>query len=179
MSEVVFWDILIFLEATRTYVNLTKNKNITTKWSEKFSEALRVRNQNPNVRLKERKIQVMGDAGEKLDISFSNHFVTNFVKEHIVFNKTIAKLPRWLVYPVVRYALYFEFLIQKYFFKDNHMLHRTTNAKVNSSIRITEEEIDSAKTNQKDRSLRSIVARRVKPNLSEREKALSALTGGP
>ena len=126
-----------------------------------------------------KKRQLAIDAGEKLDISFSNHFVTNFVKEHIVFNKTIAKLPRWLVYPVVRYALYFEFLIQKYFFKDNHMLHRTTNAKVNSSIRITEEEIDSAKTNQKDRSLRSIVARRVKPNLSEREKALSALTGGP
>ena len=26
MSEVVFWDILIFLEATRTYVKLTENK---------------------------------------------------------------------------------------------------------------------------------------------------------
>jgi len=179
MSEVVFWDILIFLEATRTYVNLTKDKEVKSKWYEKFSEALRVRNQNPNVRLKERKIQVMGDSGEKLDISFSNHFVTNFVKEHIVFNKKIAKLPRWLVYPVVRYALYFEFLIQKHFFKDNHMLHRTTNAKVNSSIRIKEEEVDPIKTSQKDRSLRIIVANRTDPNMSARQKALSALTGGP
>ena len=59
------------------------------------------------------------------------------------------------------------------------MLHRTTNAKVNSSIRIKEEEVDPLKTNQKDRSLRSIVANRIDPNMSEKQKALSALTGGP
>jgi len=179
MSEVVFWDISIFLEATRTYVNLTKNKTISSEWSEKFSEAMRVRNQNPSVRLKERRIQVMGDAGDKLDLSFSNYFVTNFVKKHIIFNKTIAKLPRWMVYPVVRYSIYFEFLLQKYFLKDKHVLHRTTNAKVNSSIRIKEEEVDPTITTQKDRSLRSIVARRVKANMSEKERALSSLTAGP
>ena len=28
MSEVVFWDMLVFLEATRTYAHLMKNKTI-------------------------------------------------------------------------------------------------------------------------------------------------------
>tara|TARA_B100001142_G_scaffold330143_1_gene396530 strand:- start:2177 stop:4123 length:1947 start_codon:yes stop_codon:yes gene_type:complete len=179
MSEVVFWDILIFLEATRTYVKLTEKKTISNEWSEKFSEAMRVRNENPNVRRKEKRIQVMGDAGDKIDVSFSNYFVTNFVKNHIMFNKTIAKLPRWMVYPIVRYAIYFEFLLQKYFLKDKHVLHKTTNAKVNSSIRIKWEEVDPNKTTQKDRSLRSIVAKRVKDNMTEKERTLSSLTAGP
>ena len=177
--SLVFWDILIFLEATRTYVKLTEKKTISNEWSEKFSEAMRVRNENPNVRRKEKRIQVMGDAGDKIDVSFSNYFVTNFVKNHIMFNKTIAKLPRWMVYPIVRYAIYFEFLLQKYFLKDKHVLHKTTNAKVNSSIRIKWEEVDPNKTTQKDRSLRSIVAKRVKDNMTEKERTLSSLTAGP
>jgi hypothetical protein len=179
MSEVVFWDILIFLEATRTYVKLIKNKTINSEWSDKFSEAERVRNQNPNVRRKEKRIQVMGDVGDKIDVSFSNYFVTNFVKNHIMFNKTIAKLPRWMVYPIVRYAIYFEFLVQKYFLKDKHILHKTTNAKVNFSIRIKEKEVDPERTTQRDRSLRSIVAKRIKTNMTEKERTLSSLTAGP
>ena len=96
-----------------------------------------------------------------------------------MFNKTIAKLPRWMVYPIVRYAIYLEFLLQKYFLKDKHVLHKTTNAKVNSSIRIKWEEVDPNKTTQKDRSLRSIVAKRVKDNMTEKERTLSSLTAGP
>ena len=179
MSEVVFWDILIFLEATRTYVKLTEDKKITTEWSHKFSEAMRVRNQNPNVKRKEKIVQVMGDSGGKIDVSFNNYFVTNFVKEHIMYNKTIAKLPRWMVYPIVRYGIYFEFLLQKHFLKDKHVLHNTTNAKVNSSIRIKDEEVDPLKTTQRDRSLRTIVAKRVSANITEKEKILSSLTAGP
>ena len=34
----------------------------------------------------------MGAASEIKDVSFSQYFVTNFLKQHIVFNKKIAKL---------------------------------------------------------------------------------------
>ncbi len=180
MSEVVFRDMLIFLEATRTYVKLTKNKHVSNNWADKFKEALKLRNRNPNVRMKEKKIQVMGDAGEKLDISFGSYFITNFVKEHVVFNKALVKLPRWMIYPFVRYALYIEFLIQKYFFKDSHVLHRNINAKVNSSIRIKDKDVDPAKTTQKDRSLRTIVAKKIiQPFKTGQETMLDMLTGGP
>ena len=38
----------------------------------------------------------------------------------------VAKLPRFLVYPIVRYMLYFEFLMQKYILNDKHNLHTET-----------------------------------------------------
>ena len=51
---------------------------------------------------------------------------------------------------------------------------------MNSKIRIRYEEIDPAKTTQKDRSLRTIVDKKMKElNRSEQEKTLSTLTAGP
>ena len=76
--------------------------------------------------------------------------------------------------------LYFEFLMQKYFFKEKHNLHRVANKKVNSKIRIKYKDIDPSKTTQKDRSLRTIVAKKVMQlKRSEQEKTLTWLTGGP
>ena len=40
---------------------------------------------------------------------------TNFLRKHVIFNRKISKIPRLLVDPIVRYMLYFEFLVQKYF----------------------------------------------------------------
>ena len=122
----------------------------------------------------------MGGSGLAKDTTFSQYFITNFLRENIIFNKIVARLPRVLVYPIVRYALYFEYLIQKYFLKDNHNLHIETNAKVRPEIRIKDDLVDPSKTTQKDRSLRTIVAKRmVKFERSEQEKTLSLLTGGP
>ena len=78
--------------------------------------------------------------------------------------------------------LYFEFLFQKYLLKDSHNLHRITNAKVNSKLRIKDNEINPLTTTQKDRSLRTIVLKRMKKlNINEtpEEKALRSLTAGP
>ena len=122
----------------------------------------------------------MGGAGLVKDVTFNQYFVTNFLKENVVFNKTIARLPKFMIYPIARYALYFEYLVQKYFFKDEHNLHRTTNAKVKSKIRIGFNLVDPTKTSQKDRSLRTIVEKKMAQfNRSEEEKTLSFLTGGP
>jgi len=180
MSEVVFWDMLIFLEATRTYEKLTKNKTSSTEWEKKFKVAMKVQGLNPHVRAKQKIVQIMGDAGEKEDLSFSQYFITNFLKQHVIFNKTLTKLPRFILYPIVRYLLYFEFLIQKHWFKDSHNLHKITNEKINSKIRIKYEEIDPAKTTQKDRSLRTIVVKKMNYlNKNKQEEISSMLTAGP
>jgi len=76
--------------------------------------------------------------------------------------------------------LYFEYLIQKYFLKDDHNLHRETNAKVKSEIRIKHDLVDPLKTTLKDRSLRTIVAKRMAQfERDAQEKTLAQLTGGP
>ena len=80
----------------------------------KLQLAMKVQGNNPMVKSKQRKIEVFGGTGEKEDSSFNQYFITNFLKQHVVFNKTLAKLPRFILYPIVRYMLYFEFLMQKY-----------------------------------------------------------------
>ena len=122
----------------------------------------------------------MGGSGETEDSGFSQYFITNFLYKHVIFNKIVAKLPRFLVYPLVRYMIYFEFLFQKYLVKDSHNLHKNINNKTNSKIRIKYDAVDPKKTTQKDRSLRSIVAKKMSQlNRTEQEKKLSMLTGGP
>ena len=180
MSEVVFWDMLVFLESTRRYEKLTKNKTINKEWEKKLKLGRKIQGKNPMFKSKQRKFEVFGGTGEKEDSTFNQYFITNFLKQHVVFNKTLAKLPRFILYPIVRYMLYFEFLMQKYLFKEKHNLHRITNEKVNSKIRIKYEDIDPSKTTQRDRSLRTIVAKKVMQfEKSKQEKTLSWLTGGP
>jgi len=180
MSEVVFWDMLVFLESTRRYEKLTKNKTINKEWEKKLKLGRKIQGKNPMFKSKQRKFEVFGGTGEKEDSTFNQYFITNFLKQHVVFNKTLAKLPRFILYPIVRYMLYFEFLMQKYFFKEKHNLHRVANKKVNSKIRIKYKDIDPSKTTQKDRSLRTIVAKKVMQlKRSEQEKTLTWLTGGP
>jgi len=180
MSEVVFWDMLVFLEATRTYVKLMKNKNEDENWKKKFAIALKIQGLNPNVRAKQRKVKVIGGAGIVDDISVSQYFITNFLKQHVIFNKFIAKLPRFIVYPIVRYMLYFEFLLQKNVFKDKNNLHTTSKEIFKSKVRIMESEVNPQLTTQKDRSLRSIVERKMKQlKQTAQDKIHSSLTAGP
>ena len=63
---------------------------------------------------------------------------------------------------------------------DSHNLHKFTNKKINSKIRIKYEDIDPTKTTQKDRSLRTIVINKMKQNnKNKQEKTLNMLTAGP
>ena len=76
--------------------------------------------------------------------------------------------------------MFIEYLIQKKIFKDENNLHRFINAKVNKAIRLKKEEIDFEKTRQIERSLRSIVKKRladIEPTATE--KTLRSLTFGP
>ena len=84
-----------------------------------------------------------------------------------------------MVYPIVRYMIYLEYLFQKYIVKDSENIHKNTN-KANSKIRISDAAVDPSKTTQKERSLRSIVAKKTAQLLrSGKEKTHSLLTAGP
>ena len=180
MTEVVFCYILVFLEASREYYKLMKGKKIDEKVVKRYTKRLEVQGLNPQVHSKQKNIDVMGAGAQKTDTTFNQYFITNYLKQHIVFNKTIANLPRFIVYPIVRYALYFEYLIQKYFFKDDNNLHRNINKKGLKNLRLNEDELDPAKTTAKDRSLRNIVARKLESlDRDEDDKLLTSLTGGP
>ncbi|MDC0059764.1 B12-binding domain-containing radical SAM protein [Pelagibacteraceae bacterium] len=181
MSEVVFWDILFHLESTRVYHKLMKGKKENEDWKKKYKQRLDIQSVNPTVKSKQKNVQIMGAAGE-LNVSINQNFITNRIKDQVVFNKFIAKLPRFVVYPVVKYLLYFEYIIQKYFLKNSYNIHKVaeiTNQKVNSKIRIKAEEVDPTKTTTKDRSLRTIVEKREKRiKRTEQEKLISTLTVG-
>ena len=179
MSEVVFWDMLVFMEATRTYAKLMKNKKVNEKMKKKMIKNLEAEGLNPQIRAKQKNMSIMG-AASKIEIPISQYFITNFFKQHVVFNETVAKMPRFLIDPIIKYSMYLEYLIQKYIFKDSHNLHMSVNSKVDRKIRIKEEQLDPLKTRQIERSLRSIVKTKMTHmNMSEKEKVANLLTGGP
>ena len=179
ITEILFWDMLFWLETTRSYVKFMNGGPDNLNNTKKYMKQLDLQNQNPHYKTKQKNIQVIG-AGSESIVSFSLYFITNFLRKHIVFNKTIAKLPRFLVNPIVKYLLYVEWLIQKYIYKDQHNLYKHSNSKGNSEIRIKKEKLDPKKTTQKERSLRSIVLQ--KENLiikNVQDKLITTLTGGP
>jgi len=180
MSEVVFWDILVFMEATRTYVKFMKNIEIDQEMNNKLKRTLEIQALNPHVRARQKNIDGIGAVRTKLTFAFDPYFITKFLKQNVVFDEIIAKLPRFLIDPIVRYALYLEYLIQKNIFKDPHNLHKIINSRVDRQIRIKYDQIDPAKTMQKERSLRSMVNIRMQQlNMTEQEKIASALSFGP
>ena len=52
---------------------------------------------------KQKEVRSMGGSQTTVDRTANQYKITNFLKQHVVFNKKIAKLPRFLVDPFVRY----------------------------------------------------------------------------
>lgn len=162
MSEVVFWDILVFMEATRTYYSLRENLKDNESWSKKYANQKKIQSNNPHTKAKYQEGTGLfggGSGDDKTHSKTDPYFITNFIKKY-VFKKWITKIPRLILNPIVRYMLYLEYLIQKKIFKDENNLHRVTNSKVNEDLRLKKEEIDFETTRQIERSLRSIVKKR-------------------
>jgi|MDTF01.1.fsa_nt_gb anaerobic magnesium-protoporphyrin IX monomethyl ester cyclase len=194
MSEVVFWDILVFLEANKTYLELMKEKTVDQKMLKKILMLNSTQKVNPHIAMKDvekykkEAEAVKGDAklfggggGDEQTHVFDKNFVTNFLKKNIVFNEKYAKwVPRFILYPIVRYSLFFEYLIQKYLVKDTNNIHMVTNAKVNKKIRIEEKYTDPKITTQIERSLRTIVEKKFTNAKADRvNNPVDALIGGP
>jgi hypothetical protein len=99
MSEICFWDFLVLLEASRTFHKLNNvNKKLTKRYKDKY---LAVMNANPRNSLR------------YTALTFTT--ITYLIDKYIVGNKFIDSLPRMIVYPVLKYLLYFEYQIQKLF----------------------------------------------------------------
>lgn len=182
MSEVVFWDVLVFIEATRTYYKLRGNLKDNESWSKRFAKQKVIQNNNPHTKAKYQEGTGLfgGGSGDDKTHSISDpYFITNFIKKY-VFKKWITKIPSLILNPIVRYMLYLEYLIQKIILKDENNLHRITNAKIDKNLRLKKEETDFKTTRQIERSLRQIVRKRMQGiEISANEKTLSSLTGGP
>lgn len=200
MSEVVFWDILVFLEANKTYVELMKGKSVDNKMIDKFrmlnaSQLTNNPQKNSKLILENKyvaKIEEIipahgapkifgGGSGDDKTHIINKNFISDFIRKNIAFNEKIAKwAPRFILYPVVRYSLYFEYLIQKYLIKDTNNIHRETNSRVSKKIRIEKKYLDEKKTTQIERSLRSIVEKKFENVKYERKNnPAHSLISGP
>ena len=182
MHEVVFWDMLVFLEATRTYYKLMKNKSVDKNMVNKFLNQLRAKGVNIQINAKQKDVQIMGAGLLKKDLTVNQYILTNFLRQNIVFNKFFTILPNILVYNFTRTLVYLEYIIQKYLFKDKDNIHIFSNKKLTKKIRLSKEELNPLITTQKERSLRTIVAKRKKPylaTLNDQDKEAALLIGGP
>ena len=133
MSEVVFWDILVFLEATKTYVKLMKGKEVDPIKLKKILSINKNQSNNPHIRAKDTEkynrnkkpekevenigiggMQIFGGGGgDEKTHTFNKNLITNYIKKNVAFNEQIAKIiPKFILYPIVRYALYAEYLAQ-------------------------------------------------------------------
>jgi len=100
--EVIFWDVLVALEASRTFRNLQLikyGKQNLAAIETKAAEAMRLKREaNPRYALKYTALKFT--------------FITYFIDNYIIGSRIVDLLPSWLVYPLVRFINYSEFILQ-------------------------------------------------------------------
>jgi|UPI0003805DF2 anaerobic magnesium-protoporphyrin IX monomethyl ester cyclase len=141
VSEVIFWDVLVALEASRTYREYIKKEGpLNLEVQQKYIEIGETRSGNPRFALKY----------TALDFTI----ITWFIDNYIVGNIIVDSLPRFIIYPIVRWLNYFEFLIQGLFKKnvENNLFSISTKG----VPRLDNRKVANNKSN-KARSLRGIV----------------------
>jgi len=163
ISEVLFWEYLVKLEASRTFRKEISSSNINKELTRKYIEQYKkIKAGNPNQSLKY----------TALKFTIISYLIDNF----IVGRKYVDFLPRAIIYPVVKYFIYFEYLIQK-MFKSN----RKNNIfmKTKKVARVDFESVANEKSLKK-KSLRGFVTKNRIPieNLSSLEKVRQSLKTG-
>ena len=163
ISEVLFWEYLVKLEASRTFRKEISSSNINKELTRKYIEQYKkIKAGNPNQSLKY----------TALKFTIISYLIDNF----IVGRKFADFLPRAIIYPVVKYLIYFEYLIQK-MFKSN----RTNNIfkKTEKVARVDFESVANEKSLKK-KSLRGFVTKNRIPleNLNISEKVRQSLRAG-
>ena len=101
ISEVLFWDVLVGLEASRTFHRLQGNPSILIN---DFNTEL----------TKSRESELKNNSRWTLKYrALKFTFFTWFIDTYVLGNRCIDKIPRVIVYPVVKFMLYIEFLVQR------------------------------------------------------------------
>ncbi len=168
ISDVVWWDWLVKLEAKRTFIELTRKRPLP---SRNFMQALLVED-------KER--EIVGrplSLGEVLTKSFKGDLsglktkisiaLDEFMEYSVCPSTFLTYLPRWLIYPPLKKLVYLQFIFQRW------LVHRKVRQVPNLFIDwrpvapVAESKISTIKLS---RSLRSVVKEK---NLSLGPKSLS------
>jgi len=142
VSEVIFWDVLVALEASRTYrQNMKKGGPLNLEVQKKYIEIGELKvSRNPRFALKY----------TALDFTIITWFIDNF----LIGNVVVDSLPRFLIYPIIRWLNYGEFLIQRLFKKNlQNSLFSVSGKKI---PRLDNRKVAND-TSNKARSLRGIV----------------------
>jgi hypothetical protein len=107
MKEVVFWDWLVKLEASRIYnCNKVQSNDKIVETAFKTNQVLE-KNTNPHLSLKYTSITFTG--------------ISKFFDFYVEGNKLVDLIPRFIIYPILKYMAYLEYLIQRLF--DNNRKH--------------------------------------------------------
>ncbi|MZH02473.1 MAG: B12-binding domain-containing radical SAM protein [Nitrospinae bacterium] len=143
-KDVIFWDWLARLEASRVY---HQKKSSLSSRNSKFAEILiknleQEKKINPNVGLKYSAIK------------FTT--ITQFLDKRIIGNPLIDKIPRAILYPLLKYLVYFEFIIQGILPSNNkHNIFREK--KVKAVSRIDDSLLKKLNIKKKRSTLRTVV----------------------
>ena len=100
LKEVIFWDWLVKLESSRIYhqykrIVSSENSDYKEIFKKNWEQARKV---NPNFGLKYSAIKFTA--------------ITQFLDKRVVGNAILDKIPRTMLYPLIKYLVYFEFIIQ-------------------------------------------------------------------
>jgi radical SAM superfamily enzyme YgiQ (UPF0313 family) len=114
LRDVIFWDWLVRLEASRVFFELDRERPIDTERFMYKAVTDAPYERAPRAPLTIREVVTRMRAGARTGLrSRIFYAVDNFLERHVVFNPRVHRLPRWVVYPVVRNLTYAQYLGQK------------------------------------------------------------------
>ena len=140
MSEVIFWEYIVKLEASRVYRNnhiSSLNDNLKEIYINK-SKVAKVANPRYSLRY--------------TALKFTK--ITYFVDIYLVGSAIVDIIPRTVIYPIIKYMLYFEYIVQK-MYKSNTINNLYTKRK--KIKRLAKGDSLKSVKSKKKRSLRGIV----------------------
>ena len=177
MRDVLFWDYLMQLEASRTFREILKTKPMKeTFMSRTVFDHRKKELENKSIKSKILKAIKTGN------FSFAHggvggrtfRFFSAFLEDHLINNKYIDALPRWFIYPIIQNLLYFEFKVQGLALKIfGRRFNLYENRKPQANY-LPEDFLNADRI--KDRSLRSLVAtqRLVPDDVTEKNRQIFA-----
>jgi hypothetical protein len=139
ISEVLFWEYVVRLEASRVYrKNNTQvlNGNLKERYIKKWDKMTA---SNPRFSLKYTALKFT--------------FITYFVDKYFVGNRVVDSMPRVVIYPIIKYLLFFEYLVQKMY---GHNMENNLYIKRIKVKRLARDFVKNTKSKKKN-SLRGIV----------------------
>jgi len=178
MKDVLFWDHLMRLEASRTFHEILKTKPMKeTFMSMTFSDIRKKQLENETLTSKMLKALEVGNFNYALGGVGGRtfRFFSAFLEDHLINNKYVDALPRWFIYPIIQNLLYFEFKVQGLALK---IFGRRFNLYENQRPEnyLPEDFLNADRP--KERSLRSLVAAQRPDPDNETEKNRQILVRG-